>query len=160
MLAGTNMADWMTLLPFFGMVIAVAMSGAVFMPGDWYRSLSKPAWTPPDWLFGPAWTLLYLMIAVAGWLVWREQGFGLSLGIWALNLLFNGVWSWLMFGRHQIGAALIDALTMLVTIVAFMWSAWPISQTAVLLFVPYLAWTSFAAALNWEILRRNPQAAA
>jgi len=150
------MSDWMTLLPFFGVVVVVALSGAVFMPGDWYRSLSKPAWTPPDWLFAPAWTLLYLMIAVAGWLVWRKQGLGLSLAMWGLNLLCNGAWSWLMFGRHRIRAALVDALAMLATIVAFMWSAWSISQTAALLFVPYLAWTAFAAVLNWEILQRNP----
>jgi tryptophan-rich sensory protein len=152
------MADWITLLPFLAAVFAVAMSGAVFMPGDWYKSLRKPSWTPPDWLFGPAWTLLYLLIAIAGWLVWREVGLGLTLGIWGLNLVLNAAWSWLMFGRHQIRAALMDAIGMLTTIVAFIWAAWPVSPTAAALFVPYLAWTAFATALNWAILQRNPQA--
>jgi tryptophan-rich sensory protein len=153
------MSDWLTLLPFLAAVFIVALSGAVFMPGAWYKSLDKPAWTPPDWLFAPAWTVLYLLIAVAGWLVWQAQDRGPALAVWALNLAFNGAWSWLMFGRRQIAAALADALAMLATIVAFIWLALPVSSTAAWLFVPYLAWTAFATALNWAILQRNPAAA-
>lgn len=152
------MSEWVSLLPFVGVVFLVALSGAVFMPGDWYRALDKPSWTPPDWLFGPAWTVLYIMIAVAGWLVWKSAGFGPALWAWALNLLFNGAWSWLMFGRRQIAAALADALAMLVTIVAFMLLARTASETAVWLFVPYLAWVTFAACLNASLLLRNPVA--
>ena len=153
------MSDWMTLLPFLAIVFVVALSGAMFMPGDWYRSLNKPSWTPPDWLFGPAWTVLYLMIAIAGWLVWKAVGWGPALAAWALNLAFNGAWSWLMFGHRQIQAALYDAFAMLATIVAFMVLAWPASETATWLFVPYLAWVSFATALNASILQRNPAVA-
>lgn len=153
------MSDWWTLLPFVAAVFVVALSGAFFMPGDWYRSLDKPSWTPPDWLFAPAWTVLYLMIAVAGWLVWKSAGFGPALLMWAANLVFNGAWSWLMFGRRQIGAALVDALAMLVTIVAFIVLAWPVNETAAWLFAPYLAWVAFATALNASILQRNPAAA-
>jgi tryptophan-rich sensory protein len=149
------MSDWLSLLPFIAAVFVVALSGALFMPGDWYRTLDKPSWTPPDWLFGPAWTVLYLMIAVAGWLVWTSTGVGAALAIWALNLVFNGAWSWLMFGRRQIAAALVDAIAMLVTIVAFMVLAWPSSPAATWLFAPYLAWVAFATALNAAILRRN-----
>lgn len=150
------MTDWTTFLPFLAAVFLVALSGAVFMPGPWYRKLQKPSWTPPDWLFAPAWTVLYVMIALAGWLVWQAEGFGLALGIWALNLAFNAAWSWLMFGRKQIGLALVDALAMLVTIIAFIAVAWPVSDWAAMLFVPYLVWVAFASVLNWAILARNP----
>ena len=150
------MSEWLSLLPFIAAVVAVALSGAVFMPGDWYESLDKPAWTPPNWLFAPAWSLLYLLFAIAGWLVWKAAGFGPALVVWTLNLLFNGAWSWLMFGRRQIGAALVDAVAMLVTIIAFMVLAWPASQTATWLFAPYLVWVAFATALNASILSRNP----
>ncbi|MDX2288945.1 MAG: TspO/MBR family protein [Hyphomicrobiaceae bacterium] len=152
------MADWTTFLPFLAAVFVVALSGAIFMPGPWYKTLEKPSWTPPDWLFAPAWLVLYVAIAVAGWRVWQADGIGLALGVWGLNLVFNAAWSWLMFGRRQIGLALADALAMLATIIAFMALAWPISQQATWLFAPYLAWVAFASLLNWAILRRNPGA--
>ncbi|MFN3868723.1 MAG: TspO/MBR family protein [Hyphomicrobiaceae bacterium] len=152
------MSDWHSLIPFVVTVVVVAASGAIFMPGPWYRALSKPSWTPPDWAFGPAWTVLYLMIAVAGWLVWTEQGAGPAIAFWAANIVFNGAWSWLMFGLKRIRWALADAIAMLLTIIGFIATAWPVSQTAALLFVPYLAWVTFATALNWAILARNPQA--
>lgn len=153
------MADWTTLLPFLGIVFIVALSGAVFMPGPWYATLSKPSWTPPDWLFAPAWLVLYVMIAIAGWLVWQEQGYGPALAWWGANLVFNGAWSWLMFGKRRIDLALVDAVAMLVTIAGFIWTALPVSETAVALFLPYLVWVAFATALNAAILRRNPRAA-
>jgi benzodiazapine receptor len=81
----------LSVLPFLAIVFLVALSGAVFMPGAWYASLKKPSWTPPDWLFAPAWTILYLMIAIAGWLVWRAEGIGPALIIWGLNLFFNAL---------------------------------------------------------------------
>lgn len=150
------MSDWLSLLPFIGAVFAVASTGAIFMPGAWYQSLKKPVWTPPSWLFAPAWTILYGMIAVAGWLVWKADGGRLVLSIWAANLVFNAAWSWLMFGRRQIAMALVDAFAMLGTIVLFILWAAPVSMTAAWLFVPYLAWVSFAAFLNFTILRLNP----
>ncbi len=153
------MLEWLSLAPFLAAVFIVALSGARFMPGAWYASLEKPPWTPPNWLFAPAWTALYLVIAIAGWLVWQREGLGMALGLWGANLVFNAAWSWLMFGRRRIAAALADAIAMLLTIVAFIGTAWPSSQTAALLFLPYLAWVTFAAALNYEILRRNPQEA-
>ncbi len=129
------------------------------MPGSWYAALHKPRWTPPDWLFGPAWTVLYVMIAIAGWLVWSVEGVGVALAVWGSNIVFNGLWSWLMFRRHRIGLAFVDATAMLLTILAFIVIARPISPTAALLFIPYLGWVAFAAALNFDILRRNPSAA-
>ena len=150
------MSDFLSFLPFLAIVVCVAASGALFRPGEWYRTLDKPSWTPPSWLFGPAWSVLYLMIASAGWLVWNRGGISAALIVWILNLAANGAWSWLMFGRRQIALALVDAGIMLGTIIAFIALAWPVSATASWLFVPYLVWVMFATALNFSILRRNP----
>jgi tryptophan-rich sensory protein len=149
------MSRWLSLLVFITLVAAAAVSGGQFRPGAWYAALAKPAWTPPGWLFGPVWAVLYLMIAVAGWLVWRAEGLRAALMVWGLQLALNGAWSWLMFGRQAIGLALIDILAMLAAIIAFIVLARPVSRPAALLFVPYLAWVSFATALNATIWRMN-----
>lgn len=149
------MAAYLSLIPFLVVVFGAALTGAFFMPGEWYKSLNKPTWTPPDWLFAPAWTVLYIMIAVAGWLVWQTQGWGAALIVWSANLIFNAAWSWLMFGRRQIGIALIDALAMLLTIMAFVALTRSATPIAALLFLPYLAWVAFASALNYSILIKN-----
>lgn len=146
---------YLTLLPFILAVALVAAVGGTFKPGAWYLALAKPTWTPPGWLFAPVWSVLYVMIAVAGWLVWRKAGFGLVLGIWALQLVLNMAWSWIMFGQHQIGWALVDIIGLWLAIAAFTLLAWPLSPTAAALFVPYLAWVSFATALNFAIWRLN-----
>jgi tryptophan-rich sensory protein len=149
------LSDVLSFIPFLVAVVAIAASGAVFRPGEWYLSLDKPWWTPPSWLFAPAWSVLYLMIAIAGWLVWKQAGFGLAFGFWILNLAANAAWSWLMFGRRQMALALVDAIAMLITILAFIRFASPISPAAAWLFVPYLAWVTFASALNLSLLLRN-----
>jgi tryptophan-rich sensory protein len=149
------MSRWLSLLVFVALVAAAALSGGQFRPGAWYAALAKPSWTPPGWLFGPVWAVLYLMIAVAGWLVWRAEGLRAALMVWGVQLALNGAWSWLMFGRQAIGLALIDILAMLAAIIAFIVLAWPVSRPAAGLFVPYLAWVSFATALNATIWRMN-----
>ena len=149
------MNNWLSFLPFLAVVVAVGLSGAIFRPGDWYLRLDKPSWTPPSWAFGPAWTALYVMIAIAGWLVWQQEGFGFALAIWSVNIIFNAAWSWLMFGRRRIDLALADAGAMLVTIVMFITAALPVSPAAAALFVPYLLWVVFATALNFSIWQRN-----
>ena len=143
------------LFVFFAVTAAAAAFGAVFQPGSWYQALAKPPWTPPNWLFGPVWTVLYIMIAIAGWLVWREQGLSLVVAIWLVQLVLNGAWSWIMFGQHQIGWALADIILLWIAIILFAVLAWPFSTTASLLVVPYLAWVSYAGALNFEIWRLN-----
>ncbi|MGQ0672894.1 MAG: TspO/MBR family protein [Hyphomicrobium sp.] len=147
---------YLSLLPFLLLVVAAATTGALFMPGAWYAGLAKPSWTPPDWLFGPAWTVLYFMIAVAGWRVWQAEGLGPALVIWLVGLAFNAAWSYLMFGIHRIDLALFDAFAMLASIIAFILAAWRVDATAALLFVPYLAWVSFATVLNYTIQQMNP----
>lgn len=150
------MPDWLTLTPFLIAVGAAAFTGARYMPGPWYERLAKPSWTPPNWVFPPAWTLLYGMIAVAGWIAWKAQGVGPLLAVWVIHLGFNAAWSWIMFGLKRIRTAAYDAVAMWVTIVLFIGLAWPVAPTAALLFVPYLVWVSYALALNVRILQLNP----
>lgn len=142
---------------FVGLVAAAASLGAVFKPGLWYATLVKPAWTPPNWLFAPVWTVLYLMIAIAGWLAWRSDARWPAIEVWAFGLLLNMAWSWLFFDRHLIGAALLDILALCSSILVFLLLIRRSSTAAFWLFVPYLVWVSFAAALNVQIWRLNSQ---
>lgn len=149
------MKRYSSLLVFLAIVALVAWSGATFLPGPFYAALNKPAWTPPDWVFAPVWAVLYVMIALAGWIVWRAQGIGLALGVWFLGLGFNAAWSWLMFGEKQITYALVDMVMLWVAIALFIRLAWPVRRTAALLYVAYFLWVTFAFALNFEIWRLN-----
>jgi tryptophan-rich sensory protein len=118
------------------LVATAATTGSFFRPGEWYAALAKPSWTPPGWIFGPVWAVLYVMIAAAGWLAWRG-GATAALAVWALGL------------------AALDIVALALTIVLFIALAWRSSPAASLLFVPYLAWVSFAAALNITIWQLN-----
>lgn len=149
------MTRYTSLIFFLLLVGAAAWSGATHLPGPFYAALAKPDWTPPDWVFAPVWWVLYVMIAVAGWIVWRAQGLGTALWIWLLGLALNAAWPWFMFGRKQIDLGLFDIVALWLAILAFILTAWPVRRTASLLFVPYLLWVSFAAALNFEIWRLN-----
>lgn len=137
------------------------MTGGYFRPGDWYRALAKPSWNPPDFLFPIAWTVLYAMMAVAAWLVYEQAGWpgaAVPLALWALQLVFNALWSVLFFGIKRMDYALVDVSFLWLAIAATIAMFWPISITAGLLMLPYLAWVSFAAFLNLTILRLNPGA--
>ena len=146
-----------SLLVFFAMVAAAALVGSQFGPGPWYAALQKPAWTPPNWLFAPVWIVLYIAIAVAGWSVWRSKAISVTKPIllWLLQLILNGLWSWLFFGLHRPDLAAIDIIALLVTICLFIVSAKNISAIAAWLFVPYALWVGFAAALNFSIWQLN-----
>jgi tryptophan-rich sensory protein len=154
----TVVPDW-SLLIFIVIVVATAMTGILFKPGDWYKSLAKPSWTPPDWLFGPVWSILYLMIAVAGWLVWTTLGMSSLMLVWGLQLVLNGMWSWMFFGLRRMDLAFVDVVMMWLTIATFIALAATAAPLAAILFVPYLVWVTIAAALNLSVWRRNPQAA-
>jgi tryptophan-rich sensory protein len=151
------------LLGFVLACLVVASSGAVFRPGAWYETLRKPWWRPPNWLFAPAWTVLYIMIAVSGWLVWRKAGLAgaaLPLGLYAVQLLLNAAWSGFFFGLRRMDLALVDVGLLWLSILGLIALFSPIDSLAAWLLVPYLAWVSFAAFLNWTMLRLNPGAAA
>ena len=150
-----RMKRYSGLLVFLALVALAAWSGAMHEPGPFYAALKKPAWTPPDWVFPPAWAALYVMIALAGWIVWRAQGLGAALWVWLAQLMLNAAWPWLMFGRKQIDVAFFDIGALWLAILAFIVVAWPVRRSASLLFVPYFLWVTFAAALNFELWRLN-----
>lgn len=138
-----------------------AATGAMFSPGEWYRGLAKPGWTPPDWLFPVAWTTLYLCMALAAERVARRAGVdanvGLALALYALQMGLNCLWTPVFFGLKRMRAGLLVLgllwLAVAMTLVAF----WRVDGLAGLLFLPYLAWVTVAGALNWSVVRLNPQ---
>jgi len=130
----------------------------VAAPGGWYAGLNKPEWTPPAWLFGPVWTVLYIAMAVAAWLVWRQGGWQsnrVALGLFALQLLLNLIWSPLFFQLHRPGWALVDCALLAIVVGATMVAFWRVTPIAGALFVPYLAWVCFATFLNFTIWKLN-----
>lgn len=135
---------------------AAALGSAATVPriDDWYATLDKPSWTPPSWVFGPVWTVLYIAMAVAAWLVWRQAGLAAArwpLGLFAVQLGLNVAWSWLFFGLRSPALGLIDILLLWIAIAATLASFWRRTTAAGLLLAPYLAWVTFAAALNSAI---------
>lgn len=151
------------LAVFLVVCFAIAGLGSLFTTpqvadGGWYDTLNKPFFTPPSWLFGPVWSVLYLMIAVSGWLVWRRRGFSgapVAMALFAAQLALNFLWSAVFFGLRSPGLGLVEILVMwagiLTTILAFR----RISRPAALLLIPYLAWVTFATALNAGIWLLN-----
>lgn len=150
------MKSVLSLVVFLALVAAAALTGMQYLPGAWYEALAKPEWTPPNWLFPPVWALLYIMIAVAGWRVFEKQGVGQALLVWIVSLQLNAAWSVFMFREHQIGLAAGDISALWLSIVAFIAVTWNSNRLASLLFVPYLVWVSYAAALNFAIWQLNP----
>lgn len=142
------------LLPFLLIVAAVAMSGAAFQPGTWYASLTKPFWTPPDWLFPPVWTLLYIMIAIAGRAIFSLSERRLRL-LWIIQLALNALWSYLFFGLHLFVAGLVDILALLGCIGAILLFSRPVSPTVSWLMAPYFVWVAYATTLNAGLLALN-----
>jgi benzodiazapine receptor len=125
--------------------------------GGWYTTLAKPAWSPPDWIFGPVWTVLYATMAVGGWLVWRRGGLASvpALRWFAVQLVLNVGWSVVFFGLRMPGLAVIEIVVLWLAIGATLMTSWRVSRPASILLVPYLLWVSFAAALNFAIWRLN-----
>lgn len=153
--------DIIGLLGFLAVCFAVAgAAGAVTADSvaSWYPTLTKPAFTPPDAVFAPVWTFLYVAMAVAAWRVWRKAGFDgarTALTLFAVQLFLNGAWSFLFFGAHRIGLALGDIVLLLMAIAATTVAFWRIDRIAGLLFVPYLLWVGYATALNAAIWLAN-----
>jgi tryptophan-rich sensory protein len=157
----TPKSPWLGLLIFLVVCFAAAgIGGAVTTPkiGTWYAVLAKPSWNPPDWIFGPVWSALYLSMAVAAWLVWRQGGLAdatTPLALFGVQLVLNVLWSCLFFGLQNPGLAFVEVLALWVAIAATMIVFWQRSMIAGILFVPYLAWVSFASVLNFTIWQLN-----
>ncbi|MFO0578636.1 MAG: TspO/MBR family protein [Polyangia bacterium] len=127
--------------------------------GLWYRLLRKPSYNPPDWVFGPVWTVLYTAMAVSAWRLVRRPpsvARNVALGLWGTQLGLNTAWSVLFFGQHKKRAALADLGLLVGSIGGYMAAASKVDRPAALLMAPYLGWSSFAGLLNAEIVRRNP----
>ena len=127
---------------------------------SWYPTLEKPSFNPPAWIFGPAWTVLYVLMGIAAWLVWRT-GWGrpevrFALAVYALQLVLNGIWSLIFFGLRAPGPAFAEIVLLWLAIAATLALFWRVRPLASGLLVPYLAWVSFAVALNFSIWRLNP----
>ncbi|MEM8754796.1 MAG: TspO/MBR family protein [Pseudomonadota bacterium] len=148
--------DWMLFALFFFACFGAAATGALFPPGDWYERLDKPTWTPPNWLFPLAWTALYIAIAYAAALVAPLEGAAYAMGFWAAQIAFNGLWTPVFFGLRRLGGAMLVLACLWLAVAGTTVAFWRLDQTAGLLFVPYLVWTSYAGALNFSIWRRNP----
>ncbi len=146
------------LVIFIVIAFLPAIVGGLFGPGDWYKGIVKPSWTPPGWVFGPAWTLLYLLIGISGYLAWESSDGAqrnLAFAVFGVQLLLNALWSWIFFGLHQPGLALLEIVTLLAVIVLNIVLFLPISRAAGLVLIPYALWVSFATALNFSIWRLN-----
>lgn len=137
-----------------------AVGSAMTLPsiGTWYATLTKPSWNPPNWVFGPVWSTLYLCMAVAAWMVWRERGLSavvIPLALFALQLALNCAWSGLFFALHKPWLAFADIVVLWFAIVATMISFARVSSFASILLAPYLLWVTFAAILNFIVARMN-----
>ncbi len=135
-------------------------AAASISAGTFYTSLIRPGWSPPPYLFGPVWTVLYTMMAIAIWLVWRVDGFATSQTaciLFLLQLGVNALWSWIFFVWHRGAWAFVEILLLWGLLIATILAFWPISMLAALLMIPYLLWVSFAAGLSFTLWRLNPQ---
>lgn len=148
------------LVGFLALTLGVGVfAGLVTEPNvlSWYPALTKPSFNPPNWVFAPVWTTLYILMAIAGWRVWRITDFdSRALLFWAAQLVLNFAWSFIFFGAHEIGLALIEIAALWLMVLLTMIAFFGIDRIAGWLFVPYLAWVSFAAALNGAIHQLNP----
>lgn len=150
------------LIVALGVTYAAAAVGALasVQARSFYAELIRPEWAPPGWLFGPVWSALYTLMAIAVWLVWRYAGFPaarLAVGLFAAQLVANALWSWLFFAWRLGAVAFAEVLLLWALIAATAVAFWRVSRLAAALLAPYLAWVTFASALTWAIWRLNPQ---
>jgi tryptophan-rich sensory protein len=144
---------WLLAAFAAGAVGAVASVDAA----SFYAQLSKPSWAPPASVFGPVWSVLYALMGVSAWLVWRSPGSKrVALGLFGAQLAANALWSWMFFAWHRGALAAVEVLVLLALIVATAVAFWRSSRLAALLLVPYLLWVGFASVLTWALWRSNP----
>ncbi len=157
----TSRSRWIGLIVLLAICLAAGGLGGFATSSEisgWYRTIEKPSWNPPDYIFGPVWTTLYILMAVAAWLVWKPGGFiaaAVPLTLFGLQLVLNVLWSWVFFGMHQPGYAFAEIIVLWLAIAATTWAFAGRSKIAAGLLLPYLAWVSFASVLNFTIWRLN-----
>jgi len=156
-----NRESWLSLVPFLVVCFAAAGIGSLATRGStqtWYPQLRKPEWNPPNWVFGPVWTILYAMMALSAWLVWRRVGWAgakFALLLFAVQLVLNTGWSVVFFGMHAIGAAFAEMLLWWMMTVATTVAFSSLSFLAAWLLIPYVVWLAFASYLNFRIWQLN-----
>jgi tryptophan-rich sensory protein len=149
-----GLAGWLAV------TFAAAAAGSIASTGspEFYRALVRPEWAPPASVFGPVWSVLYLLMAIAAWLVWKERGWGgarVALSLFLAQLVGNAIWTWLFFGLRNGALAFGEILVLWILIVATLMAFWRVRPLAGLLFIPYLAWVTFASALTFTIWQNN-----
>lgn len=153
-------ASFWTLAVFCAAVFVTASSGAIFKPGPWYREMRKPSWTPPDWAFGAVWTVLYIMIAIAGWRAWEigsGQVLNIAIAVYAVQLFLNAAWSAIFFGMRRMRWALYEVAILWLAVALNIYFFFQIDSVAGWLLVPYLVWVTTAACLNASVLKLNEE---
>lgn len=148
------------LLGWLLIVFAAAAAGALGSAdaASFYASLSKPSWAPPAWLFGPVWSVLYALMGVAAWLVWRTAGAtNFALGLFLVQLAANALWSWLFFAWHLGALATVEVVALLALIACTAVAFWRVHRLAAGLLAPYFLWVAFASLLTWSLWQSNPQ---
>ncbi len=152
--------DWALFTIFLAACGAAATTGSMFMPGAWYSALSKPPWTPPNWVFPVVWTILYISSAVAAARIAPLEGSAYGMAFWAMQIAFNTLWTPVFFGLRRIRAGFVVMIGLWVAVAGTMISFWQLDWIAGALFMPYLVWVTIAGALNASVWMRNPKQAA
>jgi tryptophan-rich sensory protein len=146
------------LVAWVALSFSASLGGVFFTPGEWYAGLEKPVFNPPGWVFGPVWSVLYALMGISAWLVWRRVGFrgsGWALPLFLVQLALNAAWTPAFFGLHAPGLGLLIIIALWLAILATLLAFWKHSRAAALLLVPYLAWVSFATVLNASLWYLN-----
>ncbi len=149
--------DWMLFLTFLAATFTAGATGSMFEPGEWYKNLDKPVWTPPGWAFPLVWVILYVAMAYAAMRVAGVPGSAQALAFWALQIALNTLWSPVFFGLKRMRAALVVLVCLWLAVAATMVSFFLLDPIAGMLLIPYLVWVTIAGALNASVLMRNPQ---
>lgn len=147
---------WICFVLFLTACFAAGATGSLFPPGDWYDRLKKPSWTPPNWLFPVAWTTLYICMSAAGARAAVNPDNGIAMALWVLQIALNTLWTPVFFGLRRLRLGLVVLASLWAAVAAAMLALWQVDWLAGLLFVPYLAWVTVAAALNLAVIRLNP----
>jgi translocator protein len=148
--------DWTLFLTFLAACGAAGATGAMFEPGEWYRSLAKPDWTPPNWVFPVVWTLLYILMAWSATRVAPLAGSGHAMAFWGAQIAFNTLWTPVFFGLYRLRAAMVVMVGLWTFVALTTLAFWGLDWVAGLMFLPYLVWVTVAGALNWSVWRLNP----
>lgn len=153
-------SSWLGLVGWLALVFAAAAIGATasIQARDFYGALERPTWAPPAGVFGPVWSVLYLMMGIAVWLAWRDRAGRGALTLFVSQLVLNALWSWLFFGWHQGRWAFVEILLLWALIVATVVAFWRVRPLAGALLLPYLGWVTFASALCHRVWQMNPAA--